>query len=155
MARYNQHFQLIDPSYQGLARSNFAFNPYNSIGVKGPQKLINRWLQNFFTPRGSDPLNPTRGTTFSTMIGGNVLVEDLRATVDISVLECNEQLREIDGRSPWLDASEKLSDASISFLNQPREDAIEFWVNIQAMNGVRVESLIPYLTRLVLENTRG
>lgn len=147
MARYSLHFQLIDPSDQALARSNFAFNPKNSIAVKGPQKLINRWLQGFFTPRGTDPLYPSRGTAFASMIGGNVIFEELRATVDVSVLEINEQLREIDGRSPWLDPSEKLGNASISYYNQPREDALELWVQIQTLSGERVESLIAYLSQ--------
>lgn len=152
MARYNIHYQLIDPSYQGLARSNFAFDRKNSIAVKGPQKLINRWLQCFFTPRGTDPLNSGRGTAFASMIGGNVVLDELRGTVDVAVLECNEQLRAIDGRSPWLSASEKLGNASISLFNQPRIDALELWVEIQTLSGQRVESLIAYLTQ---ENLRG
>lgn len=147
MARYSLHFQLIDPNDQALARSNFAFDPHNSIAVKGPQKLINRWLQMFFVPRGSDPLFPGRGTTFATMIGGNVLFDDLRATIEVSVLECNEQLREIDGRSPWLEPSEKLGNASISYYNQPRQDAVELWVEIQTLSGERVESLIAYISQ--------
>lgn len=76
-----------------------------------------------------------------------MLFEDLRSNVDVSVLECNEQIREIDARSPWLEPSEKLGNASISYYNQPREDALELWVVIQTLNGERVESLIAYLSR--------
>lgn len=146
MPRYTYHFQLIDPDQQGLARSNFSLNLARPIAVRGPQKLINRWLQCFFTTRGSDPVNRKFGTVFSSLIGGNVTgnADDLRASIEIAVQDCNEQIRAIDARSPWLEPGERLNNASVILYNPISADKVEFWVEIQSMNGQRVTTLVAY-----------
>jgi hypothetical protein len=154
MPRYSYHFQLIDPDQQGLARSNFSLNLARPIAVRGPQKLINRWVQCFFTTRGSDPINTSFGTSFTSLVGGNTTgsADDIRASIEIAVQDCNEQIRLIDARSPWLSPSERLSGATIILYNPIRSDAIEFWVEIRTTNNQRVNTLIAYAH---LETTNG
>lgn len=153
MPRYNFHFQLIDPDQQGLARSNFSLNLARPIAVRGPQKLINRWTQCFFTTRGSDPVNPSFGTSFTSLVGGNTFgtSDDLRASIEIAVQDCNEQIRAIDAKSPWLEPGERLNSATIILYNPISEDKVEFWIEIQTLNGQRVTALIAY-TRLEIDD---
>lgn len=144
MSRFDFHIQLVDPTDQRVRGATFAFGLGTALAVRGPQKLVNRWTKQFLTTRGTSPLHRKDGTLFPNLIGGNADAGDAEAVVLVAIEECNERIREIDARSPWLTADERLADATLLQYDAVRPDAAEFWVRITTRSGARVPALIPY-----------
>ncbi len=145
MPRYDTHLQLIDPTAQ-RASSIFTYEFEGTRRIDGIQKLVNRWLKCFFTPRGSHPLRPTEGTDFPYLVGGNNItdVPSLEATVVLYMEDASDQIKAIDRRSSWLSTEERLRSVSLLRFVQTAPDAIEFWVQVTNVAGRRLNQLIPY-----------
>ncbi len=145
MPRYDTHLQLIDPTAQ-RASSIFTYSFNQPRRVSGLQKLVNRWLKCFFTPRGSHPLRPTEGTDFPYLVGGNNItdVPSLEATVVLYIEDAVDQIKAIDKRSSWLSPDERMLSVSLLKFVQTAPDAIEFWVQVTNASGRRLNVLIPY-----------
>lgn len=145
MSRYDIHIQLVDPSQQDVG-ATFVFGHRPALAVRGPQKLANRWLMQFLRRKGSDPTDLTgTGTYFPNLIGGNITdAADLQAVVQEHIDDCNDQIKRIDLRSPWLDPDERLRNGELSQFRAVRSDAFEMWVVLTTVSGDRVRVLIPY-----------
>lgn len=137
------HVQLIDPSAQ-TARALFTFGSSPQL-VDGVQKLADRWLKVFMTPKGSHPWRKTEGTTFAQLIGGNL--DDL-TTVEGEIIEavndCNEQLISADRQVAARPPNERLLTAAVVQFVQVPPSGLEFWVEVTNVARERLAVLIPY-----------
>lgn len=111
--RFDVHIQPLPEAEQISSLKLMGFGDGPSIGVKGFQMLINIWLKNFLTPRGSDPAAPDEGTAFGHLIGSNVSPSDASDVVRLAIEDCNEQVITFQSADTTLTASERLSDARL------------------------------------------
>lgn len=93
MTTYDIHIQPLPAAEQGPIRGSFTYGFSKSIAVRGLQRLVNRWVIEFMTEEGSDPLDPARGTAFPKLIGSNVSASsDVRDICRISVEKANRRI---------------------------------------------------------------
>lgn len=141
-SRYDVHYQLL-PIAEQTSERVFGFGYEAAVGVRGPQKLINRWLKCLMTPQGSDPFSPTYGTGFANLIGGNIAdIADVLDGVALFVQECNDQVRAFD-KANFPPADERLQTATILSLTETGEDGFEVWVGITNAAGLQTPVLLP------------
>jgi hypothetical protein len=150
MPRYDIHIQLEDPTGQGPGNTFVFFDESGrSRAVRGPQKLANRWLMQFFRRKNTDPTNPDAGTEFIDAMGSSNLTSgaDAQTAFMEFVDDCNDQVRAIDQRSPWLDADERLRTGEVILFNVTGVNKFEAWVRLTTVSGASVKALIPYARR--------
>ena len=138
---YDIHFQILPADEQVSARV-FGFGFVSAVGVRGPQKLINRWLKCLMTPQGSDSFSPTYGTGFANLIGSNISsIQDVLDAVSVFIQACNEQVRSFD-RSAFTPADERLQNAAILRVNV-LDDGFEIWISITNAAGLQTPVVLP------------
>lgn len=134
MAGYDIHFQPV-PKADVKGFKSFTFGFKAALKVQGPQALVNRWAKTFLTPKGSDPLDGTAGTSFAEMIGANItkVTVDLYDVALLSLNDANAQVQkqDVEGLFP---ENESLASASIIDFVET-EDGIELWVEIKTLSG--------------------
>lgn len=141
-SRYDVHYQLLPVAEQSSERV-FGFGFAAAVGVRGPQKLINRWLKCLMTPQGSDPFNPAYGTGFGALIGSNIQsIADVMDVVTLSVQECNRQVREFD-KTNFPPADERLQSATILKIVPTGADGFDVWIGITNAAGLQTPVLLP------------
>lgn len=144
--KFDLHIRLVDPTQQTYG-SNFTLNLSNTLKVNGKQKLVNKWVKIFMTPKGSHPFKRTLGTEFPYLIGGNI---DSVAAVEGKILEYIEdatnQIKELQSQNPAAAPEEQLSTVNIVQFNQLDSTKVELWVEIINAVGTSVNVLIPYAT---------
>lgn len=144
MALYDTHIQILDPSLQ-RSGSIFVFGFSKPLFITGIQKLANRWLKLFFTPKNSHPFRRTEGTDFPFLIGSNIDdINSLQAVISEYIDDANDQIKAVDKKSPWLTEDERLKNVSIVKFNIVNPTSIEFWVELINANNTRLKILIPY-----------
>ena len=134
MATYDIHVQpLLAEEVASLKCVTFGFTA--ALKVRGPQALVNRWMRTIMTPRGSDPLYPTRGTSFPSLIGQNIdgVTMDIQDVVNGAVEDANEQVQEqdIEGLYP---ENESLATATVTQYLES-DNGFEVWVTIKNLAG--------------------
>lgn len=145
MPRFDLHLQQIDPTEQATRNAVFALDARNPIAISGPQKLLNRFLKLILTTQGSDPLHRKTGTDLPSLLGGNVLdEEDVKASVMLAVEDATTQIKEIDQKSPWLTASERLRAAELTAFREIGPTRYEVNVELTTTSGERVIVLLPF-----------
>lgn len=82
--KYDVHIQL-DPDAMQHGGGFYGFGAVRSLGVRGPQKLLNIFAKYLLTPVGSDPTDLDYGTEMPNLIGSNVDVYDAREVLELSV----------------------------------------------------------------------
>lgn len=140
--RYDVHFQILPEAEQSSERV-FGFGFVSAVGVRGPQKLINRWLKCLMTPQGSDPFDRTYGTGFPNLIGSNI--QDVADALDATALfiqDCNEQIRAFD-KANFTPADERLQSATILKIVELGADGFEIWVGITNAAGQQTPVVLP------------
>jgi hypothetical protein len=143
MATYDIYFQLVPASEQSGVSKFFTFGFKSAIGVKGPQKLINRWLKCLMTPQGSDPFNASVGTGFSDLIGSNIYgFQDVLDAVVLFIQDCNDQIFTWD-RLYLPPEDEMLLSASLVKLEPRGSDGFDAWVQIRNVAGIVVTLTLP------------
>jgi hypothetical protein len=130
------HFQ---PVAADDARTNkvFTFGFISSLKVRGLQALVNRWIKTFMTPLGSDPLHQDRGTTFASLLGLNVSLNnpDVEDDVVLSINSTNEQIGEQDDAGYYPD-SEMLGYAKLTAMSyDPLTSSLSIWLDMSNKNG--------------------
>lgn len=142
--KFDIHFQLLTPADQVSSSRNFGFGFSSAVGVRGPQKLINRWLKCLMTPKGSDPFTPGAGTVFANLIGGNI--GNMKDVVDVIVLavdDCNEQIRAIDRKALPPD-DERLQSATLAeIIEAPSGGGFDAYIHIRNAAGTVVTVGLP------------
>ena len=140
---YDIYFKLTDPETQRNTGKLFTFGYTSSIGVRGPQKLVNRWVRCLLTPKGSDPFDPNYGTGCANMLGSNVTsTEEALSLFAIFVEECNEQIRVMD-RKNFPPEDERFKTAEILKLVELEPDGFQVFVEIKNVAGQRVTLPLP------------
>jgi hypothetical protein len=138
---YDIHFQIL-PADEQVSERVFGFGFVSAVGVRGPQKLINRWLKCLMTPQGSDPFSPTYGTGFANLIGSNISsVQDVLDAVSVFIQGCNEQIRAFD-RAAFTPADERLQNATI-LRTIALDDGFQIWVGITNAAGLQTPVVLP------------
>jgi hypothetical protein len=144
MATFDIHFQIVPAAEQEASPGKlFTFGFTSAIGVKGPQKLINRWLKCLFTLKGTDLSDATYGTGYSELIGSNISsLRDFTDAVSLFVSDCNNQITAFD-QAQFPPDDERLDSANISSI-VPREDSgYDVYVTLKNTAGVPVTVEIP------------
>lgn len=141
-SKYDVHFQLL-PGLQQTSGKLFSFGYKAAIGVAGPQKLINRWMKVFLTPKGSDPFDRNSGTGFSALLGSNIT--NRRDVVDAIVLaleDCNAQIRAMDRRS-MPPEDERLKAAVLTSVEDAGNSGFEIYISVSNAAGLTVAVPLP------------
>lgn len=145
MATYDIYFQIIPEEQQSGVSKFFTFGFKSAVGIRGPQKLINRWLKCLMTPKGSDPFDPNIGTGFPGLIGSNIYnFQDLTDAVVLFIEDCNEQILTWDKLYLPPD-DERLLSATLVRLEPRNTDGFDAWVQIQNVAGTVVTLTLPSL----------
>jgi hypothetical protein len=137
MATYDIHFQPIPADeIHGVKSITFGFTA--ALKVRGAQALVNRWLKTIMTPRGSDPLYPTRGTSLPSLIGQNIdgISMDVRDVVATAVEDANSQVQDQDVEGLYPD-DESLSTATITQYTET-DNGFDVWVTIKNQAGTPI-----------------
>jgi hypothetical protein len=134
MAKYDIHFQPV-PSADVVGYKTFTFGFRAALKVTGPQALVNRWVKTFMTPKGSDPLDITYGTTFASLVGGNFSQTntDLQDVVVLAMEDASDQVRQQDLEGFYNDDERLLSATLLQYA--PVADGFAVWVEIKNMAG--------------------
>jgi hypothetical protein len=141
-ATYDIHFQIL-PAEDQRSERVYGFGYTSAVGVRGPQKLINRWVKCFMTQQGSDPFSPRYGTGFPGIIGSNISsVEDVIDAVALFIQDCNEQVRGQE-RGTALPADERLGGATILRVVQEGPVGFDVWIGITNAVGLQTPVLLP------------
>ena len=127
--KYDIYFEPVTPG-TGFSKKMFTFGYRSAVKAAGPAAMVDRWLKVFMTRQGTDPLDLTYGTTFPSLIGGNVSdFSSISDIVRIAVAEATAQLRKIDveGQFPL---NEQIRDAALLEIRDTGDSGVEFWVQL-------------------------
>lgn len=140
---FDIHYQILSPAEQAESYGHvFTFGFTTAVAVRGPQKLINRWLKCFLTPKGSDPIDLTYGTEFAHLFGGNVNQQTFSDVVTLSVEDATEQLRGMDRRAA-LDDDERVSGASVTGITVRNDNSYDVYISLVSVAGDVARFAIP------------
>lgn len=144
MATYDIHFQTAPEEEQIYANGRvFTFGYASAIGVKGPQKLINRWLKCLFTLKGSDLLDKAYGTGFPEIIGSNISRrQDFVDAMSLFIDDCNEQIRNFD-LAQFPPEDERLSSAVLTSVVSRGADGYDVYVTLKNVAGALLTVQVP------------
>lgn len=141
---YDMHFQLVPAAEQESANGRvFTFGFASAVGVKGPQKLINRWLKCLLTLKGTDVLDSTYGTGFAALLGSNI--SDQQDFIDAATLfinDCTEQIIAFD-QAQFPPTDERLASASISSVVARDGEGFDLYVTLKNVAGTVLTTLVP------------
>lgn len=86
----------------------------NALAVEGFTRLIQKWLKCFLTRRGTHPGTPEYGTSFPTLINGNLSTESQTETiVQESISQTNKFIRKTQNEYGLENLSERLQSANL------------------------------------------
>lgn len=144
MTTYDVHFQIVPKEEQVAANGKvYSFGYTSAVGVKGPQKLANRWLKCFCTLKGSDLLNPKYGTGFPEIIGSNIsLQRDFTDAMALYISDCNDQVRAFDLKQ-FPPADERLASAVLTSVTPRGADGYDVYVTIKNIAGTLLTVQVP------------
>lgn len=144
MATYDVHFQLVPSEEQVAANGRvFTFGFTSAVGVKGPQKLINRWMKCLFTLKGSDLLNQAYGTGFPEIIGSNVSRrQDFIDAMTLFIDDCNDQIKNFD-LAQFPPDDERLASAELASVVPRGADGYDVYVTIKNVAGTLLTAMVP------------
>jgi len=117
----------------------FTFGYEASVKISGAWALVDRWLKTFMTQKGSDPLDPNYGTSFPTLVGGNMSdVSSAEDAVYVALSDANDQVKtqDIESMSP---PEERLQNAYLlSIRSSDGKDGLVIWVRISNEAGTSI-----------------
>lgn len=144
MATYDIHFQLVPEAEQVSANGRvFTFGFASAKGVKGPQKLVNRWLKCLFTLKGTDLLDDAYGTGFPEIIGSNVdRQQDFVDAMTLFIDDCNGQIIAFD-LAQFPPDDERLGSATLTSIVPRGVDGYDVYVTLKNVAGELLTVLIP------------
>ena len=141
--KFDIHFQLWSEGEGAGNGKLFTFGFTSAVGVKGPQKLINRWVKCLFTTKGSDPLRPAEGTGFPGLIGSNFgNAQDVQDAATMFMDDCSSQIRLMDRFNGAAD-NERLASATIYSITPRGPDGFDIVVHIRNVAGEALTFLLP------------
>lgn len=139
---YDIHFQLV-PAEEQIGGKLFTFGFKSAVGVRGPQKLINRWVKTLLTPKGGDPYDPNAGTGFMGLLGSNIAsYQDVVDALTLFIEDCNEQVRASDRRNLVPD-DERLQSATLGQVLENGDDGFVVYIHLRNAAGLVVAVPLP------------
>lgn len=148
MKNYDVHTELLDPDEQRSTGKYFGFGYKAAVAVRGPQKMINRWLKCLMTPKGTDAHDRNYGTGFTNLIGANVGNEiEAMEAVALFIDDCNQQIKAFDTAN-MPPAEERLESATLAqFVELPEGDGFQVYVYIRNVAGLVLPLELPTIAR--------
>lgn len=141
---YDIHFESL-PQDELQGYRFLSFGDYSKhVGIKGVQKLVNRVIKCFMTPRGSDISDPDYGTSLLRSFQGNVAPDTLSELATIAVNETETKIREYDTQkaSP---TDERLATLEIENIDVgTNETGVEVRILVQNVAGTRALVSVPF-----------
>lgn len=133
----------VEPIPTDLAGKLVGFYYTSAVGVRGAQKLINRWVRILLTPKGTDPADLRAGTYFTNLIGSNVTdPDDLLDAAALAVEDCNSQVMAQD-RANFAASEERLESAAITHIVERARDTYDIYVTIRNVAGEQATLTLP------------
>jgi hypothetical protein len=144
MATYDIHFQIVPEEEQVTANGRvFTFGYASAVGVKGAQKLVNRWLKCFCTLKGTDLLDVTYGTGFPDILGSNVSrQQDFTDAMVLFVNDCNKQIIAFD-LAQFPPDDERLASAVLTNVTPRGADGYDVYVTLKNIAGTLLTVQVP------------
>jgi len=142
---YDIYYALL-PELQQTHGKLFSFIFQGAIGVRGPQKMVNRWLKCFMTTKGTDPTNLNYGTQFNSLFFSNVSkLKDIQDLVSVYIDDCNAQIKAFD-RKYGLPPEERLQNATLESLLPDGVDGVAIQVLLRNQANASFPLVLPTLT---------
>lgn len=144
MATYDIHIPLLSEAEQTDSGGKlFSFGFTSAIGVKGPQKLINRWLKCLLTLKGTDLLSDTYGTGFPELINSNIgRRQDFVDAAALFIADCNNQITAFD-QAQFPPDDERLESAVIDSITPRGDSGYDIYVTIKNVAGALLTFAVP------------
>jgi hypothetical protein len=141
---YDVHFQIVAEEEQVAANGRvYSFGYTSAVGVKGPQKLANRWLKCFCTLKGSDLRNASYGTGFPEIIGSNISQRrDFTDAMALYIDDCNTQIKAFD-LAQFPPDNERLASAVLTSVVPRGADGYDVYVTIKNIAGTLLTVQVP------------
>jgi len=145
VATFDTYIELLPAEEQSVLTGTYTYGYTKHLGIKGFQKLINRWAKCFLTQEGTDLSDRDYGTAFISLVGSNITTRsDLAELVQIAVEKTNNTLRRYQNANPSDDPTESLDDAALESLNILLDSAeIEVFVRIRNQAGQVLRVSLP------------
>ena len=141
---YDVHFQIVAAEEQVAANGKvYSFGFTSAVGVKGPQKLANRWLKCFCTLKGSDLRNAKYGTEFPEIIGSNISQrQDFTDAMALYIDDCSAQIQAFD-LAQFPPDNERLASAVLTSVVPRGADGYDVYVTIKNIAGTLLTVQVP------------
>lgn len=140
---FDIHFESL-PQGETRGYEFLTFGDYGQhIGIKGMQKLVNRVIKCFMTPKGSDISDPEYGTNLIQAFQGNIEPTALSELATMAVRDTELKIREYDAQksSP---TDERLSGIEIkNIVVDPDGTGVVIYIIVRNVAGARALSAIP------------
>lgn len=145
MPTYDTYIELLPPDQQSVQTGTYTYGYVRHVGIKGFQKLINRWAKCFLTAEGTDLSDRNYGTAFINLVGSNITTRtDLAELVQLAVEKTNATIRRYQSERPSDDPRENLDDADLEALNiSLARSEIEVYVRIRNQAGEVLRVQLP------------
>ena len=134
----------IEPATEVQGTRCLTFGAYpHSIGVKGVQKMVNRFVMCFLTPQGSHRSDPDYGTPLAGAIANTTDARSLRALAAQSVVTAEQKIREYD-MIYGLPDDERLRSVEIqNIVVDPTGLGVVLYLLLRNAAGTTVQVLLP------------
>jgi hypothetical protein len=117
MSTFDTYIQLKPASEQVDGYATFIYGFQKHIGIRGFQKLINKFLKTLMTLEGTDLSDRSNGTRFPALIGSNVTsAQDLQDIVSTAVSKAEATLFRYQSMDPSDDPEDILQSAKMTSL---------------------------------------
>lgn len=141
---FDIHIESLGDDAKGHRFLTFGDYPRH-VGVKGIQKLVNRFIMCLFTPVGSHLSDRNYGTGLAAALAGNTEHDVLSDLVTLSVSDTEDKLKELDVENGPPD-DERLSVLRLTdFQVDLSTRSVTMWVEIRNVAGTTVKILVPAL----------
>ena len=142
MSGFDIHFESLPLEQLQDARCVTFGNYGRVVGIRGIQKMANKFVKCMLTPLGSDPSDPTYGTTLADSFLGNVDPGSIFAVAAQSVTQAVEKVQQYDSLSGVPD-DERLLSADIQNINLDESGfGILLTVSLTNVKGTTVQTLM-------------
>lgn len=144
--------KTFDIHFEGVPRSEshgirgLTFGAYNkTLGVRGVQKMVNRFVKCMLTSLGSDLSDPDYGTALAGSFLGNVDKGTLRTLALQSVVAAEAKVKEYDAEYA-LNDEERLASVRVNDIKTDEaESGVVLSVTLKNVAGVAVQILLPQI----------
>ncbi len=142
---YDINIQIVAATnYTGMAF--YSFGQTRSLGVRGIQKLVNVFAKFLLTPIGTDPLDLNYGTNLTSLIGSNVVLNDVKEILDIAVDATVAAIQAFQTGQSSIPDDERLASASVTdYIVVEAGPGFAAQILIRNVSGQQLQLVLPTL----------